>query len=559
MQPIDEQIQKDLIAAYWRDPILCARQVFTHWFSRPMPWFHRGLVAILLRRTDFLLNFGDEVWEGGPCKWTKKKLAKLVRCFKFPVNPGDPNSPMAPVFIVRYGPDGRTPVAIDMALGSHVCFIIPRGYAKTTIVNFCNTYKILYQQTKFTVYISEAATHAKDQIATIRRELSGNERILALFGTLKPERTDDETWGADSFETVTGVKVAAKGRGAQIRGLNKFGDRPDTIVLDDVEDKESVATEPQRDKVLSWHKSDVEQALRRDRQSNIYAIGTLLHPEALLAKLEKDPDYTTIKLGVIDPEGEALWDDQAGMSLRAIERKKQSFATAGKLYEFGLEFMSTIRNEDKMKFKKAYIRYKTMEPQDFIARSIHVDPAISNKPGADFFVTAVVGQTEQGHKHVCDFFAKQGVPFSEQAEIYFDMRMRWNCTHHSCEATAYQAALAQSIRALMFAKSKIYGTKAYFEIVETWPSGRKIERVEGILQPLMAAGYLTFQQIWPELETQFLDWPNGKLDGPDCIAGAVANLEPYAPLSGDTTYLSKGLPEDEGFEAPCPAGSGVVP
>lgn len=550
-----------ILLAWARDPILMARQAFPHWFSRPMPWFHRGLVAILLRRADFLLEFGEELWPGGQSRWTKKKLAKLVRCFTYPKDPSNPDGPRLPIFRIAYKEDGRTPDRIDMVLGNHVNIIIPRGFAKTTIVNFCNLVKILLGQTRFTVYISEAATHAKDQLATLRRELSSNERIIATFGLLKPDRTDDESWGAESFETTTGVKVAAKGRGAQIRGMNKFGDRPDTIVLDDVEDKESVSTEVQREKCRSWFTSDVEQALRRDAVSCIYCIGTLLHPEALLPTLSRDPNYTSIQLGAVDPDGEALWDDQAGLSLEAIETKKQSFAVKGQLYEFGLEFLSQARNEEKNKFKRAYIRYQTLQPGDFLARSIHIDPAISNKPGADYCCIAVVGQTEKGQKHILDFFAKQGIPMSEQANQYFEMKIRNDCTHHSCEATAYQAALSQVIRELMFIKAKTFGVKAYFEIRDVWPSGRKVERVEGILQPLMAAGYLTFQQIWPILETMFLDWPNGKLDGPDAVAGAVANLEPFAALSyGDQGDLAQSLSiEDLEFTAPCKAGRDTVP
>jgi hypothetical protein len=557
-----EKLNLEILSAYIKDPILAARQLFPHWFSRPMPWFHRGLIAILLRRADFLLNFEEEIWSGGSCRWTKKKLSKLVRCFTYALNPADPYGPRAPIFRLKFGEDGRTPISIDMVLGTHVNFIIPRGFAKTTIVNFTNLYKILFQLTRLTVYISEAAAHAKDQLATLRRELSSNEKIIALFGILKPDRTDDESWGAESFETTTGIKVVAKGRGAQIRGINKFGDRPDTIVLDDVEDKESVTTEPQRYKTSSWYKSDVEQALRRDfsSQSCIYAIGTLLHPKSLLAELAKQSEYTTIQFGGVDPDGEALWDDKAGMSLEALEAKRQSFAAMGQLFQFGLEFLSTIRDEDRVKFKREYIRYQTMKTSDFIARSIHIDPAISAKRGADYCALAVVGITEKGHKHVLDFFCKRGMPMSEQAEKYFELKIKWDCTHHSSESVAYQAALAQVIRELMFIKAKTFGTKAYFEIRDTWPQGRKVERVEGILQPIMAAGYLTFQQIWPELEVMFLDWPDAELDGPDAIAGAVSNLEPFAPLSyGDGEALGRELDDPIDFIAPCQAGSGVVP
>lgn len=557
----NEAIRAELIRACGEDPVLAARTLLPHWFKRPIPWYARGIIAILLRRGDFLLNFAEEKWPEGSARWTKKSFAKLVRCFKFKVNPADPHSPEEPIFRPRYAEDGRTPVAVDMVLGTNVVLIIPRGFSKTTLINFTNIYKTLYRLTKFTVYVSEASQHAEDQCATVRRELSTNDRIISLFGNLKPDRSDEESWGAKSFETTTGVKFAARGRGAQIRGLNRFGDRPDTIVLDDVEDEESVSTDVQREKVIKWHTASVENALDRDEpNAAIYAIGTLLHPKALLPTLTNDINYTSIIFGAIDPEGELLWDDPAGMSAAALEKKRQAMAAKGQLYNFYLEYMSTHRDDARLNFRKEYIRYATHKPSDFLARSIHIDPAIGKSSKNDYTAIAVVGLKENGQKHICDFYARKGMPMSEQAEQFFKMRIEWDCTHHSCEAVAYQAALSQAIREMQAIKAKTYGMKAHFEVRDVWPSGRKIERVEGILQPLMASGYLTFQRIWPELEVMLLDWPNAELDGPDAIAGAIANLEPFAMLSyGDPEKLERDYAPPVEWEAPCVAGFGEVP
>lgn len=584
---LDEQLVSEIRGHYIADPILAARQLFPHWFPRPMPWFHRGIIAIILRRTDFLLNFSKpdspEVWDDGTKYWTKKDLSKLVRHFRYKLNPADDKSPELPIFRVVFAADGRTPIRIDLAVGQNTNLIIPRGFSKTTIINFCNIYKVLHGLTKFTVVISEASSHAEDQLATIGRELSANTRLIALYGELKPDRTDEESWGAKSFETRTGIKFVARGRGAQIRGLNKFGDRPDTIILDDVEDKESVATDVQRDKVLSWFISDVTEALPRNREGQIYTIGTILHRHALLPTLAKDPNYTTIRLGalidtgkrvdngkrddegnvILEPVLEPLWDDpKAGLTMEKIQAKKESFALKGKLYEFGLEILSSINLKDKLKFRPEYIRYQTYQRSDFCSVAIHVDPAISGRPGSDFCSIAVVGLIEAtGKKHLLDIWLKEGAPMSDQIDMYFDMKIKWDTTHHSAESTAFQAAWAQSLREQMFIKAKKFGPKAYFEIRDVWPQGKKLERVEGILQPLMASGYLTFQQIWPELEVMFNGWPDEKLDGPDSIAAAIANLDPYAALSyGDQEALAAESNENyEDYSAPCPAGSGLVP
>ena len=108
MKPQDRNQHEsaNIVLAYGKDPILCARQLFPHWFKRPMPWFHRGILAILFRRADFLLNFSEpgkpEVWQGGTKHWTKKDLAKIVKHFVYKINPADKRSPTAPIFRVRY-------------------------------------------------------------------------------------------------------------------------------------------------------------------------------------------------------------------------------------------------------------------------------------------------------------------------------------------------------------------------------------------------------------------------------------------------------------------------
>lgn len=576
-----QEIRDVLKAKFAKDPVLCANKLFSEWFPRPMPWFHRGMLAIALRRADFLLNFGEEEWASGKSRWTKKHLAKIVRNFRYKINPKDKNSPTAPVFIVKYAEDGRTPISIDMVLGQHVCEIVPRGFSKTTLCNFTNIYRTLYQLTKFTVYISESAPHAEAQLATIQRELSANEELIAIYGNLKPSRSDDESWGAKQFETLTGVKFVARGSGAQIRGLNKFGDRPDTIVIDDGEDREEVKNEVLRKEKLSWMMADVMKALPRNRPGYVWMLGTILHPECLLISMSTDRRFTTIHFGALvptgrmlepvafeengdpipNPEKEALWDDEnAGMSIAQIEQEREDFAAQGKLNEFAMETLSEIGSDEGKKFKDEYFRYETCKPSDFVARSIHVDPAISGKPGADYCSIAVVGQRENGRKHVCSWWGKQGATMTETINMYFDMKMDWECTHHSSESTAYQAALAQSIREAMFRKAKIHGTKAYFQIIDVYPKTRKVERVEGIIEPILKAGYLTFQQVWPPLLAMFSSWPLGKLDGPDAIAGAIANLEPYAALSyGDSDALAKEIGDDIEYDAPCAIGSGEVP
>ena len=53
------------------------------------------------------------------------------------------------------------------------------------------------------------------------------------------------------MELTNGVVALCRGRGGQIRGLNVGFTRPDCIIVDDVEDEESVSTEEQMGKAKS--------------------------------------------------------------------------------------------------------------------------------------------------------------------------------------------------------------------------------------------------------------------------------------------------------------------
>lgn len=527
----EEDLRSQLLEAYYDDPILACREVLPEWFPTPMPWVHRGILAIILQRADFLLNFGEEVWPEGAGRWTKKKLSKIVRNFVYLVDPDDPSKGTKPIFIIRYGEDGRTPVAIDMALGQFTNILMPRESAKTTITNAGVLLLILYQLVGYFLYISNTGTHADDQLATIKRELETNDQIHLVWGNLVPDRVAPQSWTYNEIETTTGVLGASKGRGAQIRGMNRFSKRPDLIIMDDIEDEESVGTDEQLDKTQKWYMKAVEPALTKVKgRGRLINLGTPQHPKDISYAHARDPRFTTVRFGAVDPDGDMLWP--LYMSKQKYEALKRAYTRRGQLFEFGMEYDCEINGEAQSKFKAEHIqRYKLLEPEeftrDFLVRAVCIDPAISAKKGACPSALAVVGLSERGFWHVADYYQKIGMTPREQVDKYFELSMKWMCNRHGVESVAYQAALVHLLREEMFRK------RHYFEINELLPGSdkRKHERIEGIVQPRTSASLVTFNQRWVDLELQFLQWPHGGMDGPDVIAMCMAQCDPYAGLS----------------------------
>lgn len=498
-------------------------------FTKKIPWVHKGLLAIHTGRVDWLLE-----------KCDKRELDKIVRHFTWKVDANDPQSPEHPIFKVHLDEEG-TPTRIDMDRSKYTEIIMPRGFSKTTLIGLAVIlYKILFKENKFIVYVSETATAAELQLGNVKYELACNPLINLIFGNLRPERQGELKWAANFFQTLSGVVVAARGRGGQIRGLNVGAQRPDLILFDDVEDKESVKTAEQREKTREWFYGDLIPALpEMDENATIIGLGTVLHSEALLLVLRNDPQWTSICFGAIDRDGDPLWEDN--MSLAKLALKKKSFILAGMLHAYYMEYESVIRAAESALFKGNFFILKPEWQGELDCIAQAADPAISDKVGADNFALAVAGITTRGYILLLDIWMKVGAPPSEQVDIFFEKSLAWNVEKHGIEAISYQKALIFLIRGEMFRR------KRYFVIEEiNHGNTGKDERIRGILQPRYANGYIAHFRRFPDYEAQLLDYPKGKKDGPDAFAMAITLLDPFAANMADPD--SNPIAEDE-YEA----------
>lgn len=525
------------MSATYADPPLFMRTFLPHWFKKKISWAHRGLLAILLRRTDFLLNFGVEHWPEGDAEWTKRDLAKIIKHFVWREKDEDEG---VPLFELREKEDGS--YVLDLYIPPNCQVVWPRGFGKTTIINAANIFKIVFKMRKFLVYLSETATHANKQLENIKHELTTNHALIAVFGVQKPQRADEEIWRQDFFETTGGVALTGRGRGGQVRGLLHHNERPDDITVDDVEDRDSVATQEQRDKTLSWFYADVIPALNQiTKEGVINMVGTFLHREALIPKVMGDEDWVSVVFGAIDPDGEPLWPEY--MTHADLEKKKRAYVRVGKLAEFEREFKSNLKVKEGAKFKGPFIITR-MSRDDFIAVALAQDPAISEdlESDPDFCAFAVTGITARGHHHVLDVYGRQGMTPREQIDKFFELHRIWRPTHHGIEAIQYQRALIHLCKEEMFRMAaKGLGNSAYFEITPILHGKTgKIQRVEGILAPRYSAGYISHQAVFPELEVQLLEWPRNKKDFPDVVSMAVSLLDPYA----STAYQPEDILEN---------------
>jgi hypothetical protein len=512
MTDTNEKLLYNAVEKSAHDPAFFCRFFLREWFPTPMPPFHLGMLALKTRKVAFLDDYPDS-------------HEFLLNEFKYLADPGDPESAELNVFLLD------TEGHMMMVSGPNTAEIIPRGFSKTTIENAGNLYELLTDGTIFCVYISESQDHAERQLGNIKRQLETNELLRAAYGNVVPTRSDSEKWGASEIQLKNGGILLARGRGSQIRGLNYNARRPNRITLDDVEDKESVATAQQRTKVSDWFYGDVVPAGNEMEQDVVFdggtpqqelqitVLGTLLHAESLLITLQRDITFNHIRFGARLDDDRMLWPQK--MAEKAYTFKKERFRRNGKLAEFAREYDSTIRVEEDALFAfKDITLYQPTKIEDLVVRAMACDPAISDQPGRDHTAISVGGRKENGMLWVLDVWGGLGVTPSELIDKYFEWQFDFKTHLNGIETQQYQKALVYLMREEMARRQRFFNIIPIFQ----GPDKSKDDRIGGILQPRYANGYVRHSKPLPLLENQLMDFPNGKKDYADATAMMFALL-----------------------------------
>ena len=124
------QEKQQLAARGWSDPVWFCEYFLKDLFPTPMPWFHRGVLAILLRRCDFLEN--------------DPELSRIIDNFYWRDEPeAEVDDRRKRHYIFKRGENG-----LEMKLNRFTLLMMPRGFSKTTIAGVAvQIFSIVYQDT----------------------------------------------------------------------------------------------------------------------------------------------------------------------------------------------------------------------------------------------------------------------------------------------------------------------------------------------------------------------------------------------------------------------------
>ena len=430
---------------------------------------------------------------------------------------------------------------------------LPRGYGKTTTVGkpFVAR-KVLYRQVKYVIYISCTITKAARDVKNLATELTTNHDIIKAFGNMQGNQ-----WAENSgvLETSTGILIEALGAGSQVRGKLYNDQRPDLIIVDDLEDPEAVRSDDRRQYLKEWFFADllgaIDQAVTR-----VVVIGTVLADNSLLADLinesketaegeeeeveltfaDREEIFTTLRLEAFNDNLKSNWPEY--MSDEKIAAKYKAYERRGLLDVLFREYRNLPIAAVTALYKKEYFKpYKdTKEFNKSCENIVIVDPAKTINPSSAY--TAIVGWGFDGHHNKLyfrDCINSRITPEQTYKEAC-DMADRIGARVIACKVTSLNLYISQPFQMYMKTRDR------YYEYIEIKERGDKDERIASMV-PFYKMGVVYHNEILhirTPLETQLLRHPKGNYKD---VADAAVDIIPVLGIG--ERFFTRQLEQDE--------------
>lgn len=413
-----------------------------------------------------------------------------------------------------------------------VC-IAPRGLGKSTLLTMAKPLReILLGRKKFIVVISSGLDQAMSLTEDLKRELEGNEVIAQYWGDLR-----GDNWSKQEWETRLGTKVMPRGAGQQVRGIKHGRHRPDLIILDDLEDPKNVQNEEIRKETWRWLWGDVLPAVDMSRDDwEIFAIGTLLHQDSVLARLLDQPEWEKAVLSLCDVGLRTNWPEF--MSQSKVDRIISDARSARTFDVFCMEYLSQMVAGEDATFRKDWFKYYTESESELtksgdIESVVIIDPAKTSTAKSDY--SAVVGWGVDRKRH--RFYLRDLVMERfQQKEMYrsaFDMCSRLGARVLGVEETGLNDFISHPI------KTQIAAEGLAIEYVGLKAKGKKEDRIASLVPYYQRGEVFHRREISGPLEAQLLSFPRAKHDDASDAAAYLSQM-----LEIGQRYFWQSEPED---------------
>lgn len=281
-------------------------------------------------------------------------------------------------------------------------FIAPRECGKSTwIFLILPMWAAAHNHVKFIAAFSDAASQAETHLMTFKNELEGNEYLQEDYPELcKPKivASSGRAMASNSWRIIQSNDFIFDANGIDTNSLGKkvFGQRPDLIILDDIEKGEKNYSEYQAGQQKNTVFDDIAPM-------NIYArmifVGTTTMPNSVMDQFRKygegyaDPELNWIKdqnvsvhyypaiMNNDDGSERSVWPEKWPIDWLQSQRHLRDFAK---------NYMNRPVNTDGTFWANEDVEIEELE--DYGNTIVSIDPAVTKNKISDFTGIAVLSR-----------------------------------------------------------------------------------------------------------------------------------------------------------------------
>lgn len=199
-----------------------------------------------------------------------------------------------------------------------------RGCAKSTFAKLFIAYVLLNDIEHHRRYIKVLSRNLGNSKQMVTDIFNLIVEVKDLYGNLFPKQK--ETKGEETmtvFTTCDGVKLMAGTIGMTQRGHIQDAYRPDFLVFDDVEDRESIASLAQTEATI-WR---IDEAIQGLAANGAYmCLGNYISEEGVIQWFLNKPNIVADKIAIVDENGKPTWPERYNTEkIEAIRNDSDDF------------------------------------------------------------------------------------------------------------------------------------------------------------------------------------------------------------------------------------------
>jgi hypothetical protein len=201
----------------------------------------------------------------------------------------------------------------------------PRGCAKSTHVGVILPLWLKIQdevQYRTCVLVSKSEDAAKELLGDLQAELQFNERYIHDFG----KQVTHGKWQDGNFNTKDGKYYTCLGREQSPRGLKDLSNRPDLIIVDDIDDDVMVKNDQRITDATNWVKEALMGTMGAEG-GRFIMVGNAFAKNMILLNICK---ITSVKVSTIyleDKNGNSCWPEY--WTKERIKKRKELLGYRG--------------------------------------------------------------------------------------------------------------------------------------------------------------------------------------------------------------------------------------